>query len=149
MLIEYIIEIFHNPVVIAGALAWFSAQILKTITNAIVSREFDPARLLGDGGMPSAHSATVTAVAISAGREAGFQSAVFGVAFFFALVVMHDAMGVRRETEKQTKVLKSLVESMSGEYSPEEKLKEFVGHTPTQVLAGFCLGIIVSLLCYF
>lgn len=149
MLIEYILQIIHNPVVDAGAVAWFSAQVLKTITNAIVTRDFDPARLLGDGGMPSAHSATVTAVAVSTGMEAGFQSAVFGVAFFFAVVVMHDAMGVRRETEKQNRVLKSLVESMSGEYSPEEKLKEFVGHTPTQVLAGFCLGIIISVLYYF
>jgi uncharacterized protein len=148
MLKDFILQLLHNRVLVAGAVAWFAAQVLKTIVNAIVTKDFDPARLLGDGGMPSAHSATVTAVALSAGLEAGFTTPLFGLAFFFAVIVMHDAMGVRRETEKQTRVLKSIVEYMSDTYSIEEKLKEFVGHTPTQVFAGFCLGIIVILFFY-
>ena len=138
-------QLFSNGILIAGICAWAAAQVLKTITYAIVNRTLDIRRLLGDGGMPSAHSATVTAIAVATGFECGFDSPVFAVAIMLAFIVMHDAMGVRLETGKQAKILNDMIKMVYTEdMTPEEKLKEFVGHTPTQVLAGFVLGVIVD-----
>lgn len=146
---DYIYQLLNNKIIIAGLLGWTSAQALKVIIFWIVNRRLNIERLLGDGGMPSSHSATVTSVAIMAGLTAGFDSPVFGVAFIVAMVVMHDASGVRLETGKQAKVINELVKLFEdlgkSSISPEEKLKEFVGHTHIQVFAGFCLGIIVAL----
>lgn len=144
-----IAKIFSNPIIIAGIVAWASAQILKTIIHAIVTKSVDPRRLLGDGGMPSAHSATVTAISVATGFIAGFDSPVFAVAIMLAAIVMHDAMGVRLETGKQAKVLNDMIKLVYDEgMTPEERLKEFVGHTPIQVLAGFLLGIVVDLVLF-
>ena len=95
------------------------------------NRKFVAERLVGSGGMPSSHSATVCALATAAGMEYGGGSFPFAMAAIFAIVVMYDAMGVRRETGIQAKVL-----------------KEFVGHTPLQVLMGALLGILVALFIY-
>ena len=96
--------------------------------------------------MPSGHSATVTAIAVSCGMELGFDSPIFAVACFMAIIVMHDAMGVRRETGKQSQVLNHLVEVVYAKnLTPEEKLKEFVGHTPLQVFFGFLLGLCIAI----
>jgi len=95
---EYVDQFLHNRILIAGVLGWFFAQILKTVIYAVVNKKLDWNRLIGDGGMPSSHSATVTSVALAAGIEQGFGSPVFAVAFIVAMVVMHDASGVRQET---------------------------------------------------
>ena len=137
-------ELVSNPILICAAITWATAQILKTIIHAIVNKSLDPRRLFGDGGMPSAHSATVTSVAVSCGFVCGFDSPIFAVALIFAFIVMHDAMGVRLETGKQAKVLNDLMEIFYTEGTPEQKLKEFVGHTPLQVISGFVLGLIVA-----
>ena len=137
-------ELVSNKILICAAIAWATAQILKTIIHAIVNKSLDPRRLFGDGGMPSAHSATVTSVAVSCGFVCGFDSPIFAVALIFAFIVMHDAMGVRLETGKQAKVLNDLMEIFYTEGTPEQKLKEFVGHTPLQVISGFVLGLIVA-----
>ena len=100
--------------------------------------------------MPSGHSATVTAAAVTTGFVAGFGSPVFAVATILAIIVMHDAAGVRRETGKQAKVIKemaSFLENMTGKnMTDEEKLKEFVGHTPLQVAMGCLLGLAVGII---
>ena len=137
-------ELVSNKILICAAIAWATAQILKTIIHAIVNKSLDPRRLFGDGGMPSAHSATVTSVAVSCGFVCGFDSPIFAVALIFAFIVMHDAMGVRLETGKQAKVLNDLMEIFYTEGTPEQKLKEFVGHTPLQVISGFVLGLIIT-----
>ena len=101
--------------------------------------------------MPSSHSATVCALATAAGMEYGGGSFQFAIAAVFAIVVMYDAMGVRRETGIQAKVLNEMMEmflKMGKEMSVEDKLKEFVGHTPLQVLMGAILGILVAVLIY-
>ena len=140
-------DILNNSILISGAAAWCSAQILKTIIHAFVYRSLDPKRLLGDGGMPSSHSATVTAVAISTGITCGFSSPLFGLAMVFAFVVMHDASGVRLETGKQARILNDILADLySDKFTPEEKLKEFVGHTHLQVLAGASLGLLIAIL---
>ena len=141
-------QLMSNHVILTAILAWVISQITKTIIHAITFRTLDPRRLLGDGGMPSAHSATVTAVAISTGFELGFDSPVFALALVFAFVVMHDAMGVRLETGKQAKILNDMMDFIYKEEPPDKKLKEFVGHTAAQVIAGFVVGVILTLLVY-
>ena len=143
---DFFDEVFSNRILIAGALGWLTAQVLKTITFAITNHGLNWSRLVGDGGMPSGHSATVTAIAVSCGMELGFDSPIFAVACFMAIIVMHDAMGVRRETGKQSQVLNHLVEVVYAKnLTPEEKLKEFVGHTPLQVFFGFLLGLCIAI----
>ena len=150
---DYISQLLENKIIIAGIVSWTCAQCLKLIIYRIVNKKFDFERLFGDGGMPSSHSATVTSVALMTGLVAGFGSPVFGVAFILAVVVMHDASGVRLETGKQAKVINELIKIFEdlgkSSISPEDKLKEFVGHTHIQVFAGFCLGIIVTLIYFY
>lgn len=145
-------SLLSNRVLIAGAIGWASAQILKTIIYAIVNRTLDITRLFGDGGMPSAHSATVTSVAMAMGFECGFASPMFALAAFFAFITMHDASGVRLETGKQAKAINDIFELLADMTedvkTPEEKLKELVGHTKLQVFAGCGLGLLVTALSY-
>ena len=145
-------SILQNHILISGCVAWLCSQVLKTIIHLIVNKRLVLERLLGDGGMPSSHSAIVTAVAVSTGLYCGWDSAVFAVSAVLALIVMHDARGVRQETGKQAKVINSMLELFDfmgkGSLTPEETLKEFVGHTPGQVIAGGVLGGIVALLMY-
>ena len=117
-----------------------------------IKKKLDFERLIGDGGMPSGHSATVTSVATMAGLVCGLDSFEFAVSAVLALIVCHDAMGVRRETGKQAVVLNELLEileAISKKNLPEAKLKEFVGHTPLQVVAGIVLGIGNSIFMYY
>ena len=143
---DFFDEVFSNRILIAGALGWLTAQVLKTIIFAITNHGLNWSRLVGDGGMPSGHSATVTAIAVSCGMGLGFDSPIVAVACFMAIIVMHDAMGVRRETGKQSQVLNHLVEVVYAKnLTSEEKLKEFVGHTPLQVFFGFLLGLCIAI----
>ena len=102
-------ELLQNDILWAGILSWFTAQVVKTILYAVLNKTLDFTRLVGDGGMPSAHSATVTAVAAMTGLSCGFGSPLFAVACIVAIIVMHDAMGVRLETSKQAKLLNEMV----------------------------------------
>ncbi len=142
--------IIHNRILIAGVLGWATAQVLKLLIHLIVNRKLSWERLIGDGGMPSAHSATVTAVAATAGMECGFDSPIFAVAAILAIIVMHDAMGVRLEAGKQAQVINEMIQTFvklgDTKISAETKLKEFVGHTPIQVFAGFLLGLLIAIL---
>ena len=141
-----------NQILTVSLLGWFIAQVLKTIINFILLGKFQLERMWGDGGMPSAHSATVTAMVIATARSEGIHSAIFAVAAVVAIITMHDAMGVRRETGIQAQVLNDMMkifEDMGrSEISPHDKLKEFVGHTPLQVLMGALLGIFCGVIIY-
>ena len=140
-------EVLSNKILIAAFFGWLTAQVLKTIIYVLVNKEFNVERLLGDGGMPSSHSATVMALVTSTAFFHGFSSFEFAIAGVMALIVMHDAMGVRRETGKQAKVINNMMEwfkEMDSDITPEQKLKEFVGHNPLQVFFGAILGIIVG-----
>lgn len=145
---NYIIEIFNNKLLVASFLGWLIAQILKTIIYVVVNKNFNPERLVGDGGMPSSHSATVMALTSSAAIIHGFSSFEFAISGVLALIVMHDAMGVRRETGKQAVVINNMMDwfkQFDGTITAEQRLKEFVGHSPTQVFFGAILGIVVGL----
>ena len=141
-----------NEILTVSLLAWFVAQVLKTIINFILLGKFQLERMWGDGGMPSAHSATVCAMVIATARSEGINSAIFAVAAVVAIITMHDAMGVRHETGEQAKVLNQMIEhwiDVTEKNSPflqNMHLKEMVGHTPLQVLAGFLVGVLVGFL---
>lgn len=149
---EHIAALFSNRFLIIPLTAWFTAQILKTLIYWIINRKFDITRMFGDGGMPSGHSATVTSLAALAALVYGFASFEFAVCAILAIIVCHDAMGVRLETGKQAEVLNDLIEVidlLTTEALPEVKLKEFVGHTPVQVFAGIIVGILNAVGMYF
>ena len=142
-------DFISNNVIITAFIAWATAQILKTITHAIVYKKIDFKRLLGDGGMPSCHSAVVSSTALSIGLIEGFNTSLFALAAVVAIVVMHDASGVRLETGKQAKIIKDMsqfIESLNNIKFDDESLKEFVGHTHLQVFIGAILGIVVALI---
>ena len=136
-------ELGANQVLVSASLGWLIAQILKTLIDLWYNRSFQAERLWGSGGMPSSHSSTVCAFAMSSALKYGVGS------FQFAVVVMYDAMGVRRETGKQAKLLNKIMEQDFFKFQDmedfQDKLKEFVGHTPLQVLMGAILGIIIAL----
>lgn len=148
---EKILEIFTNELLLAPIAAWLIAQILKMLINLVIERKLSLERLFGDGGMPSGHSATVMALATVCGWTQGFGSAAFAISFILAVVVMHDACGVRRETGKQAATIKELAEALDSlvrerDYAVKtEKLKVLVGHTPLQVFFGAMLGITVAI----
>ena len=142
-------ELVHNRIFVSAVLGWFIAQVLKTIIHLFLTKQFVAERMIGSGGMPSSHSATVCALATATGMVYGGGSFEFAIAVILAIIVMHDAMGVRRETGIQAKVINEMLEvftNMGKKMSPEEKLKEFVGHTPLQVLAGGILGILIAVM---
>ena len=138
--------LWNNHLLINALTAWITAQILKVMIYALMNRKLDIRRLFGDGGMPSGHSATVTALAVTAGTEFGLDSAAFAIAAILAIIVMHDAMGVRLEAGKHAKALNELLELASSDLAGEIKLKEFLGHTPLQVGFGCLLGLVIALL---
>ena len=149
---QWFVDIFTNPVLLTGLSSWFIAQILKTILYAAMNKKMDWTRMVGDGGMPSGHSATVTSVAVITGLICGFKTPEFAIAAILAIVVCHDAMGVRQETGKQAVLLNEItriMEILSANELPEVKLKEFVGHTPLQVYAGVTIGILNAILMHF
>ena len=150
---EWFLQLVGNPYLITALSAWFFAQLIKTILYAVMNGGLRLERLFGDGGMPSGHSATVTSLAMFCALMHGTGSHEFAVAAILAIIVCHDAMGVRQETGKQAILINELVElveKLKVEHRlPTIELKEFVGHTPLQVAAGILLGILDALFMYF
>ncbi len=142
--------IFSNHILNIAAFSWFSAQVIKFFVNWYISKEFDFERLIGSGGMPSAHSAFVCSLAVATMKQCGFSSPEFAITFCLAIIVMYDAMGVRRAAGEQAKTLNFIITEMLQSplkhYDLEANLKEFLGHTPIQVLAGAALGTSIALL---
>ena len=146
---DWILQLLTNPYVVTAMSSWLIAQIIKIILNLIINKKLDFSRLFGDGGMPSGHSATVTALATFTALRNGPGSFEFAVCGILAIIVCNDATGVRLETEKQGRLLRDLVEAFEELHDkdlPEVKLKKFVGHTPVQVLFGILLGFVNALL---
>ena len=142
-------EILSNQVLVSAVAGWIVAQVLKTMLDFALNRTINWERMVGSGGMPSSHSATVCGLTTAAALHYGVSSFEFAVCFVLSMVVMYDATGVRRETGKQAKLLNSILSENPLKLNAEvlqEKLKEYVGHTPLQVLAGAILGIGLALL---
>ena len=135
----------NNKVLLACFTAWFIAQALKIMLTFYSSKKIDFTRFVGSGGMPSSHTSFVMALSTSIGRLDGWDSTVFAVSICFAFVVMYDAAGVRRAAGNQAKILNIIIEDLAHNKPLEnEKLKELIGHTPKEVLAGALLGILVG-----
>ena len=149
---DWFLSLLTNPFLITSTSSWLIAQVVKTVIHAIVNKKLDMTRLFGDGGMPSGHSATVTSLATFSALVYGTGSFQFAVCAILAIIVCHDATGVRLETGKQALLLNELIkafEVLTTEKLPEVKLKEFVGHTPIQVLAGIIVGISNAFFMYY
>ena len=135
--------LLHNYVLVVAVSGWLIAQLIKTITVLITTRHFDVERLTGAGGMPSAHSAAVCGMAIAVAKTVGVGDPLFALAFLFASVVMYDATGVRRAAGEQAKRL-NVISSKNKLF--DDMLKESLGHTPLEVLAGALLGILLAMI---
>ena len=145
-------ELVTNPFLITSCSSWFIAQLIKVIINFFVTKKLDWERLVGDGGMPSGHSATVSSLAVFAALRCGCGSFEFAVCAILAIIVCHDAMGVRQEAGKQAMVINDIVEQfekLMKQDIVDIDLKELVGHTPLQVLAGISLGVVNALVMHF
>ena len=138
-------QLLANGPLVCAILAWFLAQLAKVIHVLIKTREINFAKFFASGGMPSSHSATVTALATATGIEHGIDSTLFALTFIFAIIVMYDASGVRLAVSKQAKILNDFFHGKTKNY---KQLNELVGHTPYQVVVGAALGIIVAGLYY-
>ncbi len=159
-------SIFNNYSLICALIAWIISQVLKTIFYYISEKKFDVGRLFGSGGMPSAHSASVVALMFAIGKQYGMDSPVFAISAILAAVVMYDANGVRRSSGEQAKLLNKIIDILDipeikqteikkkikifNKDEPYNKnikiLKEQLGHTPIEVLAGFLIGVFVVLI---
>ncbi len=135
-----------NRILLVAIAACLIAQVLKLIIDLIQNGKFSAKVLTTTGGMPSAHSALVTALATGVGQSSGWKSADFAIAAIFAIIVMYDAAGVRQAAGKQARILNQMVDELFSEDHKfnEEKLKELLGHTPVQVIAGSILGIAIT-----
>lgn len=131
-----------------AVLAWLAAQLCKMVIEALTHRRMDWHRLLGDGGMPSGHSATVTGLAAAALLRFGAESFAFAVSAVLAIIVMHDAMGVRWQAGQHARTLNLLLRRTGESIPPEALLEELLGHTPLQVAVGALLGAGVAVLYY-
>ena len=141
-----VLDIFSNRVLIVALLACLTAQFCKVVIALFVKGHIDVQILFSSGGMPSSHSAFVTGLACSVGQISGWDSAEFAIACVFAIIVMHDAAGVRLAAGQQARLLNQIVDELFSENPAfsEDRLKELLGHTPAQVIAGSVLGVLVS-----
>ena len=137
----------QNKYIYIPFILWFGIQLFKLIWDLATTKKFNFKRILGAGGMPSSHSAVVTSLATMIGINQGFDSQMFALATIFAFVVMYDAAGIRRAAGKQAHILNMIVNTpgLSG-VEVTEKLQEVLGHTPTQVIVGAIIGVIVGLI---
>ncbi len=149
---EWLIDLLTNQVLLSGFFGWIMAQTIKCLIYSLVNKKFTPSRLFGDGGMPSSHSSTITATALACAYADGIGSPLFGLSVVIAMITMRDAMGVRREAGRHSVVLNDIIELLKNQnpqFTFEERLKEFVGHTPLQVLFGMLLGASVATFIHF
>lgn len=131
-----------NEVLIVSLIAPLVAQVLKLIFYYAKNHRINFRIFTGTGGMPSSHSATVSAMAVSVGLISGFDSVLFAIALISALIIMYDAAGLRRAAGKMAAQLNYLVDSMYQQrpIMVGEKLMELLGHTPLEVAMGSLLG---------
>jgi uncharacterized protein len=140
-------NIIHNGALLIALAASAVAQVMKLIIEYIRNRKINFRVLFETGGMPSSHSASVTALATGVGQLKGWDGAEFALATVFAIIVMFDAAGVRQAAGKQARILNQMIDELFQENPVfnETRLKELLGHTPLQVISGCALGIALAL----
>jgi acid phosphatase/vanadium-dependent haloperoxidase related protein len=145
--VNNILGFIQNKYIYIPFFLWFAIQTFKVIYDLVTTKKFNFKRIMGAGGMPSSHSAIVTGLATLIGKYEGVNTPIFALALIVAFVVMYDACGVRRAAGKQAALLNKIVETpgLSG-VQVSERLVEVLGHTPTQVIVGALIGVIVGLI---
>ena len=149
---DFFRELPGNYILWATVSAWFVAQFMKMIITLIKEKKFKPTLMLFScGGMPSSHTSTVSALVTSSALIYKLGSFEFAFSFIFAMIVITDALGVRREAGKHAKILNKIMEELfSGNSTKSERaLKELVGHTPFQVVIGAIVGICTAVVIGF
>ncbi|HEY9895842.1 MAG TPA: divergent PAP2 family protein [Candidatus Sericytochromatia bacterium] len=139
-------DIIHNQVLLVALIACLVAQAMKLVIELAKQHKVNLRVLVETGGMPSAHSALVAALATGVGQTSGWASSEFAIAVIFAVIVMYDAAGVRQAAGKQARILNQIIDEFFQEDQQfnEARLKELLGHTPVQVIAGLILGVAIS-----
>ena len=137
-------DLVTNKAVVAPLLAWGLAQLIKVLIELVKSHHLDLGKMVSSGGMPSAHSATVSALATALGMTQGLASPVFAISIILAGVVLYDSAGVRQAVGQQAAVVNRIIRELR-ERRPmaelEHDLRELIGHTPFEVGAGVIIGI--------
>lgn len=139
--------LLFNPILLAALIAWTIAQISKVFIEYISLRRWNWALVFEAGGMPSSHSAMVSATALSVGLQIGFDTAIFAISAMLAMIVIYDATGVRRESGKQAVLINSIIRELTeGKIPQHDKLKEVLGHTPGEAFSGMTLGLSIAVI---
>jgi acid phosphatase family membrane protein YuiD len=139
-------SLLNNPSLMTAIIAWFLAQILKPPVEYLRKGKWNWGYLLSAGGMPSSHSALMVGATFGIGLHEGFNNPVFTIAVAITMIVVYDAMGVRREAGRHAEMINILInELLSGHPISDKELREVLGHTPLEVIGGIILGIIVSI----
>ncbi len=142
--------VFSNHVLIAALTAWAIAQIIKVPLEYLQTHKWNWALLLRAGGMPSSHSALVAGMAHGIGLFNGFDTSLFALSVAFAMVVIYDATGIRRQAGKHAEMINAMINDLaSGHPLKEEQLREVLGHTPLEALGGLILGIVTAQIAWF
>ena len=142
---DFFIEIYKNKIFLTTLSSWAIAQTIKVSIGVVRSKKFDFRWFVGTGGMPSSHAAGASCLASAIGLQYGFDSVYFALAAAFAIVVMFDAQGVRRATGRQARILNKMTEDIYWQGRiQDDRLRELVGHTPVEVIAGFLLGVTIA-----
>jgi hypothetical protein len=145
-----LLAVFSNPVLIAGFISWGLAQLIKVPWNYFSSGKWDWVLLLRAGGMPSSHSALVASVAHATGLFVGFASPGFALALTVAIIVIYDATGIRRQAGMHAEFINRIIKDrLLGKVTQDHLLREMLGHTPVEALAGTLLGIAVAQLVWY
>ncbi len=148
MNIEKFYELLNNRILLCAVIAWFAAQGYKVISTLVTEKRLNFERIMGSGGMPSSHSASMTAVTVAVGKMYGFDTGLFALASIITFIVMYDAANVRMAAGKQAKVLNKLMKDLSEDISSisyNEQLRELLGHTYLEVFVGGVLGLVIGL----
>ena len=148
------IDIITNDLVLVALISWAISQVAKVVTYFITYKTFLLSRAISDGGMPSAHAATIaSAVTVCGciGEFTGFSTHLFGLAGIFLVVVIRDAVGVRRDTGKNAKKIVEIANKINKDLPDEEKidtsnLKLIAGHSVPELIAGVIVGVVVGVL---
>jgi acid phosphatase family membrane protein YuiD len=142
--------LLFNPVLLSAIIAWLLAQIIKVLGEYFTLSRWNWVLLFQAGGMPSSHSAMVSAAALSIGLYVGFDQPVFAISSILAMIVIYDATGIRRETGRQAVLINTMIEDLAkGKLAQVDRLKEVLGHTPGEAVLGTLLGLLISLVVWF
>ncbi len=145
-----LLDIFQNQVLISALLAWSGAQSFKLAIDYARTRSWDWSLLLRAGGMPSSHSALITATAHSIGLNSGFDTPLFAMSVAMAMIVIYDATGIRRQAGQHAKIINAIIKDFIEGHPArsQEKLREVLGHSPLEAFIGVVLGIVIAQIVY-